>query len=197
MTDRDDFRGGNPPGKGGLGIDQFRKDETLQPRSLRGNVIPGETPLPALSGPSGSPVRAPGPIDGWLIALEAGKTLVGRAMGHLGRVMLDPAYELTVVQVQLPTPVTGPDGRPGISISLQSQRMIGGISNFLSWTSIVLSPNAITQRVEDLNAEEYAMLAKNVADIEGAVAGMAKQAREAALAAEAMKVKPYGGARNE
>lgn len=142
--------------------------------------------------------RAARGMEGWVIALAAGKTLLGK-LAHFftGNSetqvrVLDPVYELAIVQVQIPQQVRGPNG-PEIQIVLQARRQIGRISNFNSWTSVTLPPDAIVKPVAEFDAVERAMLTKFVADAEVAFEQMARQEKAAAMAKEAAVLKPFGG----
>jgi hypothetical protein len=145
-----------------------------------------------------------GPLDGWVVVLDYGKTLLGklRDAGHndlklLSLDYLSPCYELTLVPIQIPQQIKQPDGSVRINIQIQTQRQISTISNFSSWRDFLLTPGALIKPVNSFSAEEQAMLAQNVKDIEIALEQQDKTARAAAMALEASSLKSFGGGARE
>lgn len=140
-------------------------------------------------------------LNGWVVALVAGKTFLGRRMGaptlsdstEVERSSLDPCYELNVEQLQIPTQVRGPDGQPAMTIRLQAQRTIGAIANFDSWRSLELPPGAVIKPTSEFSEQDQKTLAGLIKQLEDYYEQAAKAAKAEELTKAASAVKAFGG----
>lgn len=143
---------------------------------------------------TGSEVDQRGPLDlsRWVVALAMGRLFIGKYEGSGGCTFptLDPVFEVTTVQVQIP--VQGPDGRP--RMSLQPQRVIHPIGHLASWTSLVLPHDAAIKHFEDL-PEDRMWLEGQVKALLEARAEKEKATRGDRMASEATEAlkRGFGG----
>lgn len=161
---------------------------------------------------TGSEVDQRGPLDlsRWVVALAMGRLFIGKytsgpsngpspgiggdppglIVGDVVIPTLDPVFEVTTVQVQIP--VQGPDGRP--RMSLQPQRVIHPIGHLASWTSLVLPHDAAIKHFEDL-PEDRMWLEGQVKALLEARAEKEKATREDRMASEATEAlkRGFGG----
>lgn len=147
------------------------------------------------TGPSWSPQEASGPLDGYVVALVAGKTLLGRLVpgGAMSRSSLENVLELTITYLQIPRQVQGPNGQTSIQIEVRPQQQIGRIGTFGSWKSVELPEDVVMRDIAEFSSLEFAALAKAVEAVEAADAASEAQAKADRLAKDIAGSRNFGG----